>query len=62
MFMIQVKDVTENQVIGHITTQELQKFMGSSKREFVPETAKRFNEMKTNLGEPERVKMVLTPE
>jgi hypothetical protein len=58
MFLIQVKDAILDQIIGHITTQELQKFMGSSKTEFVPETVKRFNEMKENRGEPERVKMV----
>jgi len=58
MFLIQVKDVTDGQNIGHITTEELQKYMGSSKTEFVPETVKRFNEMKANRGEPERVMMV----
>ena len=57
--MIQVKDVTYDQIIGHITTQELQKYMKASRTEFVPETVQRFNEMKERIGEPERVKMVL---
>jgi hypothetical protein len=56
--MIQVKDVTSDQVIGHITTQELQKYVKASRTEFVPETVKRFNEIKERIGEPERVKMV----
>ena len=58
MFIIQVKDATDDQIIGHITTQELKKYMKASRTEFVPETVKRFNEMKEDRGEPERARMV----
>lgn len=59
MFLIEIKDVTSDQIIGRITTQELQKYMKASRTEFVPETVQRFNEMKERIGEPERVKMVM---
>lgn len=59
MFLIEIKDVTSDQIIGRITTEQLQKYMKASRTEFVPETIQRFNEMKESIGEPERVKMVM---
>lgn len=59
MFLIEIKDATNDQIIGRITTEQLQKYMKASRTEFVPETVQRFNEMKERIGEPERVRMVL---
>lgn len=59
MFLIQIKDMTNGEIIGNITPEQLQKYMKASRTEFVQDTVRSFNEMKERMGEPERVKMVL---
>lgn len=56
--MIEVTDIREDEVIGHLTCDQFRTAM-NSKSEFIGTLVKRFNERKESIGEPERVREVI---
>ncbi len=56
--LIKVTDIRDGQVIGHITCDEFRRQMGSSIA-FISDLVDRFNSVKSEVGDPERVEQVI---